>query len=376
MDDTIFQSFQNAVDANSVSGFNKAVEAFLKNTAGTWDQKKHQLAVGFVQLRSKFYNMSGLQSTRYKNLHVQWMQSDIIDPQFLEDLFIHSTYPAWKHLLQHEDSTKHFDNINISRLFHPEGEVCEQPQTLNFLAELMDNHSVACFTHFIHHDFVRPVFSRPQMGEYITWQVTTPDRHNFFEPLWDLYANQLNTIHPTWVVALIEAAQGRDNSDLLHEMFTDPRFGKWIETSDAFHNALLERPLFSIDLYPGVVKILPSSHHFALRRSVVINESLRMDPDNPACIAFVAQIPSDERIGHFVAAWEWLAHAHHNTEIRERRYIVPALECFSEEDISALLQHPWMDQAGTVVRTHPTIQKQLLNTTIGHHVTAVRSKRI
>lgn len=376
MDDTNFQNFKKAVDANSVSEFNNAVEEFFKNTAGTWDQRKHQLAVGFVQLKNKFYNISGLESTRYKNLHVQWMQSDIIDPYFMEELFVHGTYPAWKHLLQHEDSTKHFDSINICRLFHPEGEVCEQPQTLNFLSELMDNHSVVCFTHFIHHDFVRPVFSRPRMDEYITWQTTTPDNHAFFEPLWNLYANQLNTIHPTWIMGLIDAAQERDNSTLLHEIFTDPRFCRWIETSDTFHTALLERPLFSIDLYPGVVKTLPPSHHFALRRSVVINESIRMDPENSACIAFVAQLPSDERIGHFVAAWEWLARTHHNIDIRERRYIVPALECFSDDDITALMQHPWMEQAGTIVRTHPTIQKQLLTTAVGHPGTVGRSKKI
>lgn len=373
MDDTNFQNFQNAVDTNSVAHFNAAVEAFLKNAEGTWDQKKHQLAVEFVQLKNKFYNISDL---RYKNLHVEWMQSDLIDPHFLEDLFAHGTYPAWKHLLQHEDSTKHFDTINISRLFHPEGDVCEQPQTLNFLTELMDSHSVVCFTHFIQHDFVRPVFSRPRMSEYITWEVSLPDNYAFFQPLWNLYANQLDTIHPTWIMGLIEAIQERDNRVLLHEIFTDQRFGKWIETSDAFHNTLLERPWFSIDLYTELVKILPSSHHFALRRSVVTNESLRMDPHNPACIAFVAQLPSNERIGHFVAAWEWLARAHHNIDIRERRYIVPALECFSDEDVAELMQHPWMKQAGTVVRTHPTIQKQLLNTAIGHASTAVWSKKI
>jgi hypothetical protein len=113
-------------------------------------------------------------------------------------------------------------------------------------------------------------------------------------------------------------------------------------------------------MYSALLNWLPEDHHFAVRRSVVINKNLQMNPEEATDRAFVDHLPADERIDHFVAAWNNVARNHPNQELGERKYVVPAIECFSDDDIDRLMQHPWMENAGMVVRTTPKIQQRLI----------------
>lgn len=356
----VFEDFKKAVDADSVELFNTAVVRFLKNSPGQWVQQVNGLSVGLYQLNKDFQLISNRHSTRYKNLHLQWLQSDFVDPNILEELFFSQYYPAWEYLLQQQDHPKYFNNIDISRLFHPQRIQCLHPQSLKFLTALKENNSINCFKHFLHHDFVLPIFLQPPVDGTLNWVVTSAQSFDFFTALWDFYAEQLDTIELRWVWGLIGAAKEREDGSLLEHLMTDERFQKWIETSDVFHTALLEYVWFDLNMYSALLNWLPEDHHFAVRRSVVINKNLQMNPEEATDRAFVAHLPVDERIDHFVEAWNRVSQNHHNQEVRERKYVVPAIECFSDDDIDRLIQHPWMETAGMVVRTTPKIQQRLI----------------
>ena len=357
----VFEDFKKAVDGESVELFNTAVMKLFKKFQDQETKHINELSVWLFQLHRAFHSMSNMHSTQYKHLHLQWLQSDVVDSVVLEELFFAQSYPAWEYLVQDKDHPKHFNNIDISRLFHPQRTPCSRPQSLKFLTTLKDNNSINCFKHFLHHDFVLPIFLQPPVDGTLNWVVTSAQSFEFFTALWDFYAERLGTIDHHWVLGLIGSAKEREDVSLLEHLMTDQRFQKWIKESDVFHTALLEYGWFDLNMYSELLNWLPEDHHFAVRRSVVINKNLQMNFKDATDWAFVAHLPEDERVDHFVAAWNKVAQNHHNQELRERKYIVPAIECFSDEDIERLILHPWMQDAGNVVRCHPRIQNKLLH---------------
>lgn len=380
----LFSHFQKAVRANSVADFDTAVGMVLDATPGAFEQRgAHYLAAVFADLNTEFNSSScidsDLSAQHYTKVFVEWLQSEVINPTLLEELFVNQVYCPWVHLLAKDDSPKYFEKIDISRLFSTTEQHCEHPETLVFLNQLVHNNSIHCFTYFLNHDFVAPIFySKPHVNEGFNWSIVGGAQAGFLKATWEFYTRHIDVIDPQWIVSLIDAIQEGNDTDceLLKEIFTTPAFQKWIQSSDAFHKALLTTPLFSVALYPSVLQWLPKNHHVALRQSVVTNEITRMDPNHVHHINFLASLPEHERIDHFVAAWQWISKNHNNPEILERRYILPALECLSDQDIDHLFVHPWMHNASSVVRNDPRIQRCLLNSVVQHERSPTRNKKI
>lgn len=379
MNPELFSYFQKAVHANSVVDFDAAVAKFLGATPGGIERQAHHLASAFVELQSQFISISRTDSDHYTQLFVQWMASEVINPKLLEELFVDQWHSPWTHLLAHDDNPKYFEKIDISRLFSNTQQPCEKPENLLFLSQLASNNSIHCFTYFLNHDFVTPIFrSKPPVNEGLNWNITAAARFAFFETTWKFYTRHIDAIDPQWIVSLVDAIQEGNDTDcgLLKEMFTAPAFQKWIQSSDAFREALLTTPLFSVALYPSVLQWLPDNHHAALRQSVLTNEITRIDPNNIEHVNFLASLPEHERIDHFVAGWRWITKNHNNSEILERKYILPALGCLSDQDVEKLFVHPWMQNATSVVRNDPRIQRCLLNSFVQNERSPTRSKKI
>lgn len=377
MEPNLFTHFQKSVSTNSVVAFDAAVEKFLAATPGSLQMQVQRLSSFFVELQSEFNTISRSDSVRYTQLFVQWMGSDIISTPLLEELFVNQSNRPWRHLLAKDDNPKHFEKIDITRLFSTTQEHCQNPETLDFLSQLVSNHSCNCFTYFLNHDFVAPIFrSKPPTNEGLNWNVTAPHYFNFFEATLEFYTRHINVIDPQWIVNLLDAIQEREDYELIKDVCTNIRFQKWIRSSNAFHEKLLTTPLFSVDVYPSLLQWLPSNHHFALRKSVLANEMTRLNPDNPKHIDFIASVPESERIEHLVSAWQKITRLHNNRDIFESKYIVPTINCLSEKDIDQLISHPWMEHAGPVVRTSPRVQKHLLASVIENNAIPTRSKKI
>lgn len=363
MNDQKIGWFEQAVDTNTVAAFGEAVVFFLNNTPDPWSHKSHELARFFVDLQRHFNARNSWVDHRYKNLFAQWMQSDWVAQDLREALIFNHSYPVWKYLLQNDDDIKYFNGIDTSRLFHFQNTPCARPEHLEFLCDLMDNRSLQCFTHFLNTPFVKPIFERAPYNEGFNSQVTYPLYFDFFDPTWNFYTNNFDSIHPQWVMGMIGALYDRNNTHLLEQIFTDPRFQKWTSNSDAFEKSLLNTPIFLMEFQAQLLPWLPDHLHFAVRRNILINEFLGVSA-NPArfskCLEFASQLPANERIEHFIAAWTWMGHNHHNQESLERQLIIPTFECLTQSDFECLVQHPWMENAGPIVRQYPHVQRNLL----------------
>lgn len=379
MDEQKLGYFQQAFETNTVSAFNDAVACFLNNTPDPSKHKNHELARFFVDLQQHFsHTPNSWAEERYKNLFAQWMQSDIIEQNLRDALIVNRSYPAWTYLLKNDDDIKYFNGIDTSRFFHHKSKPCDRPEHLEFLCDLLDNRSLQCFTHFLNTPFVKPIFEQAPYNEGFNALVTYPLYFDFFVPTWNFYTNNFDSIHPQWVMGMIGSVYDRGNLHLLEQIFTDVRFQQWIGSSDAFEHSLLSNPTFSIEIQPKLLQWLPDHLHFAVRRNILTNEFLNLSATCERlskCIEFTSQLPFDERIEHFVAAWKWMGRNHNNQEGVERTFIIPTLACLTQNDFDRLIEHPWMENVRPTVRQHPAVQRSLLQSQV-HSSSHTRARKI